>query len=715
MALIGKIRRNSWILVVLVGLGLGGFILMDMTSGQQGMFGGGQLNVGSIDGNDLSWTRFNRVEELLYSGGSSEIFSRRNFLWNYFVEETILNNEAESIGLGVSKRELVDLQFGANPSPVIQQRFRDPTTGQLNREILNQYKQQIEGGTLTDPSIRSFWAHQEKEIIKDNLQSKLATLVNKTIYTPTWMAEMGNNEMNQTIDFAYVKVPFDDIDNTDVSLANSDYENFIKENKSRFDLDEETRTINYISFPVVPTSADTTLIKDQMANLVSNFAGTEDDSLFVETNLGFISASYFSKSDLITSVNPTAPPIFSNGAIADSLEVMEEGEVAGPMNDAGSFVALKLLDKHFMSDSADTRHILINATTPDQFVAAEKTVDSLIGLLESRSAVFDTLALKFSQDPGSKNNGGKYEKVTPNQFVPEFNKVLFVTGEIGEYYSVRTQFGVHLIEVLKRSTSKSNRYQIAYIKQQVVPSDVTQNTIFDKVQDFVSKNRTLDELKSSVNNDPELSIETGTGLKSNDYIVGNLGSNQASRDIVRWAFQNKSGRVSPEIYSYTNPANFYIDKYVVAALSGVNEPGLPSVDDVKNEIEPEVMNAKKGEIISQNIQNKSMANIASEYDLSVDTARNISFSQGFIQNIGNEPKLVAKLFSLNQGTNSQPIVGSTGVYLVQVINKANVSSDPNIPQLKQQISSRAKLLVSSGLLDSMKKEADIEDNRSKFY
>ena len=45
MALISKIRKNSWILIVLIGLGLGGFIIMDMTSGQQSIFGSQQFIV----------------------------------------------------------------------------------------------------------------------------------------------------------------------------------------------------------------------------------------------------------------------------------------------------------------------------------------------------------------------------------------------------------------------------------------------------------------------------------------------------------------------------------------------------------------------------------------------------------------------------------------------------------------------------------------------
>ena len=58
MALIGKIRNNSWLLIVLIGLGLGGFILMDMMSGQQSVFGQSQNVIGSIEGQKVDANEF---------------------------------------------------------------------------------------------------------------------------------------------------------------------------------------------------------------------------------------------------------------------------------------------------------------------------------------------------------------------------------------------------------------------------------------------------------------------------------------------------------------------------------------------------------------------------------------------------------------------------------------------------------------------------------
>jgi len=137
MALISKIRKNSWLLVVLIALGLIGFIVMDMTSGQQSVFGSSQTTIGEFGGEKLDWNKFNRVEQLLYGSSGGDVYARRNQLWNYFVEEAIVKEEAEDLGLGVSLTELKDLQFGTEPSPIIRQRFTDPNTRQIDFQQLH--------------------------------------------------------------------------------------------------------------------------------------------------------------------------------------------------------------------------------------------------------------------------------------------------------------------------------------------------------------------------------------------------------------------------------------------------------------------------------------------------------------------------------------------------------------------------------------------------
>ena len=699
--MISKIRKNSWLLIVLIGLGLGGFIIMDMTSGQQSVFGSSQLTVGEIDGQKLDWNQFNRVEQVLYGNSGGEVFSRRKQLWDYFVEEAIVQDEAKALGLGVSKSELMDLQFGANPSPVIRQRFTDPNTRQVNFQQLNQIKTAIENGTFSDPQMRAFWSHQEKEIIKERLQSKLNAMVTKAIYTPTWMAEMGYQDQNVSLDMAYVKVPFDEIDNTEITLSDADYKNYLEQNKARYRQEEETRKLEYTVFNVLPTVTDSAKLREKIVSLIPDFEAAENDSAFVERNYGSINGFYLSKDEL-------------SPAVADTALSIPVGSVYGPYVEQGSYKAMKVLARATLADSADTRHILISADTPQKFTAAEKTIDSLENLLLTGVATFDSLAIKFSQDPGSASKGGKYENVTPNQFVPQYNEVLFITGQVGQLYKVRSDFGWHLIEVLSRSASSTERVKVAFIEERIVPSEDTQNDVYERALAFVGKNRSLKEMAQSVEAEG-LELETSTGLKKNDFTVGALGAGQASRDIVRWAFNASEGDVSPEIYGFQDPVDYYTNKYVVAGLKSVQAAGLPSVDNIKDEIEQLVINEKKGEMIVQRIQGDNLEAIAGNFSTQVDTARNVIFNASFLPNLGSEPKVIGKAFTMEEGQVSKPVIGKSGVFVIKVMRKPQAGQATNIPQLRRSIAAPVRSQVPGQLIQAMKKNAAIEDNRSRFY
>ncbi|MCG8326685.1 MAG: peptidylprolyl isomerase [Chitinophagales bacterium] len=703
MALISKIRKNSWLLVALIALGLIGFIVMDMTSGQQSVFGSSQTTIGEFGGEKLDWNKFNRVEQLLYGSSGGDVYARRNQLWNYFVEEAIVKEEAEDLGLGVSLTELKDLQFGTEPSPIIRQRFTDPNTRQIDFQQLQQIKNAIEDGTINDdPRMVAYWAHQEQEIIKDRLQSKLSNLVTKAIYTPTWMAEMGHSELNMPVTFAYVKVPFDEVDNADVTLSDEDYKTFLKENRSTYEQNEETRKLEYVVFDVLPTAADSTQLRQRIAELIPEFEQAENDSNFVDRNYGSINGNFMPK----TSLSP---------AIADTVFNIPVGSVYGPYTEGRAYKAVKVIDRRMIADSADTRHILISADSPQAFAAAKSKLDSLENLILNGGETFDSLAMKFSQDPGSADKGGVYENVTPGQFVPEYNTILFETGQIGQLYKVRTSFGWHLVEVLSRSSSGTERVKVAYLQESIIPSETTQEDIYAAVLDFVGKNRDIEELRTAAAENADLELETSISLKRNDFSVGTLGGGQASRDMIRWAYNANVGEVSPEIYSYQDPQEYFTNKMVVAALRSKQSSGMPSVANIKDEIEDQVINVKKGEKLKSEISSTDLAALANKYSTKIDTANNVNFSASFVPTLGVEPKVIGEAFNLAEGSTSQPIIGKTGVFVVKVLSKTPASQATNIPQLRRNMATPVRNQVPRNLMEAMKDNANIEDNRFRFY
>ena len=709
MALIGTIRKNSWLLIIFIGLGLALFIITSMFVGNQIPFLDSQNTTGSINGQEVEWTEFTKAEEALK--GSGDIYAQRNAIWNFFVEDALIQKQADVLGLSVSDEELEELTYGPRYSPIISQRFTDPATRQVNVAQLNQIRDAINSGNV-NPEYMKYWNHQKREIVKDKLQSRMNGLVSKAIFTPTWMIEQAHVDKTQTATFELVKIPYDEIDNSEVTVGEEDLKSYLADNKTSYFQDQQTRKLDYIVFNVEPTSDDTLAMKLNMTTLAEQFASAQNDTIFTESNSGIVDPRYLSRDD----INPQAA---LTEALADTLFNAPIGAVVGPIIEGNQMKIAKLIDSKVLPDSATSRHILINAATPQEFAAARVRIDSFKTAIESGSISFDSLAIKFSQDPGSASKGGLYENITLNSFVPEYNDIIFFKGELGKLHVVKSTYGIHLIEPMSRKfatdSSRPNRVKIAVISKTIVPSDKTQQDMKVKAQDFMANNRKL-EFFTKAATEAGSNIETSIPLKSTDYVLSTLGSGATSRDIIRWAFESKTsiGDVAPEVFEYQDPIEYYDSKYVVVALKSILEKGNPSWKSVREEIEPFVYNLKKAEVIKSKITSQDLSSIASAFSTQVDTAT-VTFNAQSIPNFGSEPEVIATAFNLETNAVSTPVSGNSGVYVLKLSNKSTAGSPSDIPSLRRQTSKTTQSQIAGSLIQSMKKNAEITDLRSKFY
>src|SRR5687767_11650124 len=140
MSIIQSIRdKAAWIIIGAIALALIAFIVQDAFQNRN-MFGDSTTTLGEVNGTKINAVefeeRFKRAEELYRQQGFPMNDMMRNnireSLWNEYVDNAIMDDRYEELGLSVSDKELSDILYGANPPQDLRQQFTDPNTGQYD-------------------------------------------------------------------------------------------------------------------------------------------------------------------------------------------------------------------------------------------------------------------------------------------------------------------------------------------------------------------------------------------------------------------------------------------------------------------------------------------------------------------------------------------------------------------------------------------------------
>jgi peptidyl-prolyl cis-trans isomerase D len=338
-------------------------------------------------------------------------------------------------------------------------------------------------------------------------------------------------------------------------------------------------------------------------------------------------------------------------------------------------------------------------------------------VIEKGTATFADMALRFGSD-GTATSGGDLGYSGLNGMVKPYNDLIFFQAEQGKLYTVETQFGIHLVEVTgKKVTSNSTGVRVAYLGEVIKPSKETENSRFEAAQRFLNaNNQDAEGLLAAAKKAKGVTQETSPAVNANEFFLGSLGSGQQPREIIRWAFGASKGQVAPDIFTFTDPVEFYTSKYVIAGLKTVIAKGSAKADQVKEDIETAVINRKKGELIAGKLKGKSVEAAAAQYSAKIDTMRNIRFNQSFLpNNVGAEPRVNANTFKLKQGQTSNPVVGNGGVFVLNALFVSTPNTATDINQLKTTLSGNARSQVSNRFMPAFRKMASIKDKRSKYF
>lgn len=717
MSVIQTIRdRGALISAIVIAISLIGFILMDAFSGRGSIFDGQQsTTLGTVNGKKINYADFEaklKAQEAQQQaqGYPSSEASRQGLmqqLWNQEVNRLVMEGEFAKLGLRVGKKELNDVLFN-DPGEQVIQRFTDPKTGMFDAAAYQQQVMNWKNSKLPEDqqSFGQFLADLEYQRLNDKFNSLVAI----SAYFPKWFLEKQNAERSLLANVSYVLVPYATVSDSSIKISDKEISDYINKNKDEFKVDE-SRTIEYVTFDAAPTSADSAAVRSQLEGLKASFAAATDNEAFVSANyseLGYYKGK-LSKSAI------------QGGAFADSIVKVGTGNVYGPFVFGTNYLLAKLVSQATWPDTVDVRHILVSTNENGQQVrddsSAKKLADSLLGLLRG-GANFDTLCAQYSGDPGSKDNGGKYEKVTPGRMVPEFNEFIF-SKPVGTRDIVKTSFGYHIIENLSQKGS-APAYEIAYLTKPIVASRETDGTANNAANKFAGDSR--DQKAFVANWEKELKPKgvqkVPVTVGPQDYNIMGLG---VSRQFVRDIYEADQGDVlQPTMIG---------DKYVVAVVTAVTKEGLMPVDQARMRVEPLLRNEKKAQQIIQKIGTyTTLEDASTKAGFPIATADSLRFTGGASQ-MSYETKLIGATFNpANNGkVVTKPIDGSQGVYVLRVNSQSATSvATANVEEERRFLRQQALQRISGGYggfgygmqtvtpATTLRNLAKIKDNRRKF-
>jgi peptidyl-prolyl cis-trans isomerase D len=701
MSIIQNIRdKAAWLVFIIIALSLLGFLLMDSVSGARGrgIFGGNQSSLGTVNGQEIDYVEFQKRLQLQENqfqqqGYPINEMMRQNIqeqVWNQFIEENVLEAEYKKLGLAVSGQELNDILFGDNPPADFRQQF----TNENGQYDANKAKQAVDAlkKQKNDPMAKNFTEQYLPALASFRLREKYTALLANTYYIPKWMAEKTAAENSQIAAIKFVGVPYTTISDSlpEIKVTDEDITSYISKRKEEFK-QEPSRSISYVSFSAAPTAEDTAVVRTNLENLRAEFSNTTDVAQFLTRNNSDVPLfdGYVLKSKLQV---PNA----------DTIRELSDGAIYGPYLDGGNFVVAKMLGKRSLPDSVKCRHILLSTqATPDS--VAKARIDSIVGAIRG-GASFASMAAQFSEDPGSKENGGEYDfgSQQMGNLAKEFADFIFY-GTTGEKKVVKTDFGYHYIEILNQKGFEQ-AYKVAYLSRPIIASQQTENTASGAANQFAGESRDAKSFDANATKQ-NLTKLIAQEIKPNDIMIPGLGS---SRQLVRWVNEASIGDVSEP---------FTIDdKYIVAVLTEVNKEGLMSAIKARTLVEFQVRNQKKAEVIKKKIGTASTLDaVAAATQQSVLSADSVRFSSPFIPNVGQEPKVIGAAFNkAYQSAVSAPITGNGGVFVLKT-EAISAVADGGINAEEQRKTMMQQMRQSAGFraVDALRKAADVKDERSK--
>ena len=681
MAMIEKIRNQRWLLIVVVGVSLLGFLI---NGAVLKWIQGGNSDIGEINGETISATEWMAAideQKLLfnYNGNESGL---SNDTWNNLVESKLLLGEFEELGLSVSDEEYDEILFGEMTSPYVRQVIYQ---GQVDSTKRNSLRTNFDG-------MPANIATGYKNLISiKRMKEKYDLMVKKGQYANNLDGKWSFKQASDKVSLSYVVKTYAEIPDSTVTVTESDIRDYYNKHKNDREYKQESsRSVDYIKFPVRASSMDSTTLKAQLADLAGSFRTATSDSSFAAENAN-TPAKAFSRYHA-----GSFPEPYNAQVTSDSL-----GKIIGPFEYNDAYCIAKVSNRINQLDSVRARHILVKADRkiPAELATARAKADSIKSVIAKENN-FEAMAAQFGTD-GTKNSGGDLNWFAKGAMVKEFEDAAF-GGTKGALQIVVTDFGVHILEVTDQKFAVA---KVAIVDRRIEPSSGTRKDAYRLASDFSLNFADTASFRAAADTlNGGTVITPANNIKPNATNIPGL-SNGGT--VVSWAYGAELGEVSQPMM---------IDNdYIIAALTEIKERGVPTLENVYDKMKAEAIKEKKAEKYMEMMKQGSLAEIATAIGSTVKTSADLTLKATNIPGSGvnvQEYEVIGIAFGMKKDFVSSPIKGKGGVYVLQKTSDiVEGVSDDNYTKDRETLATSNQNKAASAIFNSFKEEGDIEDNR----
>lgn len=702
MAVLGNLRKNSFVLIAVIGMALFAFVIA-------GVFDGSGLQsqepIGIVNGEELSVTDFRNQIDVLKKSYNFNDLQALTTAWDESVRSKLLSQQIDELGIG-SSRDHLEFFLSQSPSFNSDERFLNDA-GMFD---VNKFSNFIAELKEINPQSYSQWSLQEEQFNKQIKFNSYFNLVTSGFNSTFFEGKNQYLKSNNIADISFVKIPYSTVNDSLISVSSSEIRSYIKDNPADFD-QKSVRSFDYVIFNESPSVKDETDLRNKINSLLNEREEYNQVSKLNEVIPGFLTTPnldfFLSENSDVPYDSIYRPKGYFSSSHAQMIFNLENNNTYGPYVDGDFLKISKMLDKK-RNGNVRASHILIayngsqgsNPQITRTKNEAKNEANRILKLARSNPDNFSSYAIDFSDGP-SKSNGGDLGFFQEGNMVKPFNDFVF-NNRVGRIGLVETDFGYHVIKIV----AKEDVVLVGTLALKNIPSERTSDSIFNIASKFEIELSNIGDFNQTAESfDFEVKSLNNIGVLDHD-----LPNMENQRRLVQWLFNEET-----EIDDFKR---FDLSRggYVIAKLTDKAEEGLMKPELASITVLPILKNKKKAKIIiSDNKKFKNLEDLASNNNLEILNVSALNQVTPIVAQAGFEPKVIGKAFGLEINSISDLFEGETGVYMIKLNSIKSADELESYTPFENQLTNKFRSNVDFSIVQSLKKSADISDNRNDYY